>query len=96
MRCGDDIGSEYQVRIILIFIIIFLYPFQSLAKREHPEKWYQERWCKENNGHVEVALPDGTRHNLLDFRFCFRNSDLSPFSSEFLSLHLKQEFILCF
>ena len=36
--------------------------FRSLlAKREHPEKWYQERWCREQGGQVEVVLPDKTR-----------------------------------
>ena len=35
------------------------------AKREHPEKWYQEMWCKVNNGEVEVVLPDGTRCDCL-------------------------------
>lgn len=35
------------------------------AKREHPEKWYQEMWCKANNGEVEVVLPDGTRCDCL-------------------------------
>jgi hypothetical protein len=32
-----------------------------LAKREHPEKWYQQKWCEANKGQVEVVLPDGTR-----------------------------------
>jgi hypothetical protein len=32
-----------------------------LAKREHPEKWYQERWCREQDGQIEVILPDKTR-----------------------------------
>jgi hypothetical protein len=32
-----------------------------LAKREHPEKWYQERWCREQGGQIEVVLPDKTR-----------------------------------
>jgi len=36
-------------------------PPQLLAKREHPEKWYQERWCQEQGGQVEVVLPDKTR-----------------------------------
>ena len=44
------------MKIILIFVIIFLFPFEILAKRGQPEKW-----CTENNGQVEVALPDGTR-----------------------------------
>jgi hypothetical protein len=32
-----------------------------LAKREHPEKWYQERWCREQGGQIEVVLPERTR-----------------------------------
>ena len=31
------------------------------AKREHPEKWYKERWCWEQGGQIEVVLPDKTR-----------------------------------
>ncbi|UCD31997.1 MAG: hypothetical protein JSV38_14735 [Desulfobacterales bacterium] len=30
-------------------------------KREHPEKWYQEKWCREQRGQVEVVLHDKTR-----------------------------------
>jgi hypothetical protein len=32
-----------------------------LAKREHPEKWYQQTWCEAQKGRIEVVLPDGTR-----------------------------------
>jgi hypothetical protein len=35
------------------------------AKREHPEKWYQEKWCEANKGQVEVVLPNGTRCDCL-------------------------------
>jgi hypothetical protein len=49
------------MRIVSIFIIIFLFPSLLLAKREHPEKWYQERWCREQGGQIEVVLPDRTR-----------------------------------
>ena len=30
-------------------------------KREHPEKWHQQKWCEAHEGQVEVVLPDGTR-----------------------------------
>jgi hypothetical protein len=30
-------------------------------KREHPEKWYQEKWCRQQGGQIEVVLPDKTR-----------------------------------
>jgi hypothetical protein len=36
-------------------------PSLLLAKREHPEKWYQEKWCREQGGQIEVVLPDKTR-----------------------------------
>jgi hypothetical protein len=49
------------MRIVSIFIIIFFFPSLLLAKREHPEKWYQERWCSEQGGQIEVVLPDKTR-----------------------------------
>jgi len=49
------------VKIALIFIVISLFPSPLSAKREHPEKWYQQKWCEEHSGQVEVVLPDGTR-----------------------------------
>jgi hypothetical protein len=48
-----------KIPLILVFIVLF--PSLLLAKREHPEKWYREQWCKAHKGQVEIALPDGTR-----------------------------------
>jgi len=31
------------------------------AIRQHPEKWYQKKWCEEQKGRIGVVLPDGTR-----------------------------------
>jgi hypothetical protein len=39
-----------MVKVALIVSVIFLFPSLLLAKREHPEKWYQERWCREKGG----------------------------------------------
>jgi hypothetical protein len=50
-----------MVKPALIIIIIFIFPSLLFAKREHPEKWYQERWCREQGGQIEVVLPDKTR-----------------------------------
>ena len=51
-----------MVKVALIVSIIFLFPLQVvLAKREHPEKWYLERWCREQGGQIEVVLADKTR-----------------------------------
>jgi hypothetical protein len=48
-------------RATLIIIAIIIFPSLLLAKREHPEKWYQVKWCEAHKGRVEVALPDGAR-----------------------------------
>ena len=52
--------SKFE-KLLLILYIIFLFPSFLMAKREHPEKWYQERWCREQGGQIEVVLPDVTR-----------------------------------
>ncbi|UCG05291.1 MAG: hypothetical protein JSV83_15380 [Desulfobacterales bacterium] len=33
----------------------------SMAKREHPGKWYQKKWCEAHQGRIEVVLQDGSR-----------------------------------
>jgi hypothetical protein len=48
-------------KLALIFVIMLMFPALLLAKREHPERWYQEQWCAAHEGRVEVTLPDGTR-----------------------------------
>jgi hypothetical protein len=53
--------SNIASKATLILIIIFIFPAPLLAKREHPEKWYQQKWCKAHRGQIEVVLPDGTR-----------------------------------
>jgi hypothetical protein len=50
-----------MVKVALIIFMIMIFPPMLLAKREHPEKWYQERWCREQGGQIEVVLPDKTR-----------------------------------
>jgi hypothetical protein len=45
----------------LIIILTVIFPSLLLAKREHPEKWYQVKWCQAHKGQVEVVLPEGTR-----------------------------------
>jgi hypothetical protein len=50
-----------MVKVALAIILIFLFPSLAFAKREHPEKWYQEQWCRERGGQIEVVLPDRTR-----------------------------------
>jgi hypothetical protein len=49
------------MKVVLIFIMIFVFSSPLFAIRQHPEKWYQKKWCEEQKGKVEVVLPDGTR-----------------------------------
>jgi hypothetical protein len=49
------------VKISIILFAMFLLPPHLWAKREHPEKWYQQKWCEAQKGQVEVVLSDGTR-----------------------------------
>lgn len=46
-------------------MLLVLLPASVWAGHGHPEKWYQERWCAENRGEVEVVLPDRTRCDCL-------------------------------
>ena len=52
-------------KTVISLILIILFPAMVLAKREHPERWYQEQWCKAHAGQVEVVLPGGTRCDCL-------------------------------
>jgi hypothetical protein len=53
--------SNITSKATLILILIFIFSALLLAKRNHPEKWYQQKWCEAHRGKVEVVLPDGTR-----------------------------------
>ena len=43
----------------LFCFVIIVAP--AYASHSHPEKYYQDKWCNENNGQTEVVLPDKTR-----------------------------------
>ncbi len=50
-----------RLLIVAIILLVGVCPAQAGKKRLHPERWYQERWCAEHNGRMEVRLPDRTR-----------------------------------
>lgn len=60
---------------VWVLVFCLLVPINSFAKRNHPEKWYQEKWCRDRGGKVEVVLPDRTRcdcltsENAIEFDF---------------------------
>ncbi|MBU1041295.1 MAG: hypothetical protein KKF77_09370 [Proteobacteria bacterium] len=41
-------------------LLACLCPPAHAAGHEHPERWYQERWCS-TRGEMEVVMPDKTR-----------------------------------
>ncbi len=43
----------------MLSLFCFLSP--AWAKHIHREKYYQEKWCADKSGRVEVVLPDRTR-----------------------------------
>ncbi|MCP3942404.1 MAG: hypothetical protein GY710_13080 [Desulfobacteraceae bacterium] len=49
----------------LCLLLLFIIPTISHAKHLHPEKWYQNKWCAEQNGQTEYRLPDKTRCDCL-------------------------------
>ena len=53
------------MRKLLIVLILVLLPAVASAKNLHPERWYQEKWCTEHGGQVEVILLDRTRCDCL-------------------------------
>ena len=51
--------------ILLVCLFGGFVPTGALAKHQHLEKWYQNKWCAEHRGQAEVVLPDGTRADCL-------------------------------
>lgn len=47
-------------KVMALFLLLTLFS-PVYAKRLHPEKWYQTKWCQEQGGEIEVTLPDRTR-----------------------------------
>jgi hypothetical protein len=74
----SGIRSKVQMKIALILIIVFLFPSLLLAKREHPEKWYQEQWCKAHKGQIEVVLLDGKAHREGHLKMAHEFAQIGP------------------
>ena len=55
----------FNLKIIIVSIVISILPTITHAKHLNPESWYQENWCKRNNGVIEHILPDRTRVDCL-------------------------------
>jgi len=54
--------KKYTRLLILTLLILTFFSLQSIAKRNHKEVWYQEKYCE---GEMEVVLSDGSRVDCL-------------------------------
>ena len=48
-------------KIIIILLILGGFPAYASANPKKNEKYYQQKWCKEHQGKIEVVLKDQTR-----------------------------------
>ena len=51
--------------LIILFFIGLFFQAQAQAGHLHPEKYYQEKWCRAHGGQAEVTMPDHTRCDCL-------------------------------
>ena len=51
--------------LTLLSAAIFFIISPAFAKHIHTERYYQEAWCAEQGGEVEVRMKDGTRVDCL-------------------------------
>ncbi len=81
-------------KITSISIVLSILPPPLWAQREHPEKWYQVKWCEAHQGQVEVVLPDGVRcdcvtdTHAIEFDFGNNWAHFTPFEDHTLILGL--------
>lgn len=48
-------------KAIICLVVLMTVSVSFAGSHVNKEKYYQERWCKEKGGQVEVVLPDKTR-----------------------------------
>jgi hypothetical protein len=64
------------MRKIILLILVLLIP-QVEAKHVNSERYYQEKWCNQNNGIAEYILPDKTRIDCLTKKYAIE-FDFAP------------------
>ncbi len=57
----------YLIRLVAVVSVLGLLcpPGWAGSRRLHPETWYQQKWCTQQQGRVEVPLSDKTRCDCL-------------------------------
>jgi len=53
--------NKLVFKLLTCLILFLVAPFFAFAAHKHHEKWYQQQWCRDHGGQIEVSLPDGTR-----------------------------------
>ena len=61
MRAPSICGETLIYIRYVVFLISICICTPCFAGHLHPEKWYQEQWCHEEQGQMEYVLPDKTR-----------------------------------
>jgi hypothetical protein len=56
---------NHVLSLIIFVAAICVLPQFAHGEIAHPEKWYQENWCREQSGQIEAILPDKTRCDCL-------------------------------
>ena len=49
------------IKLIILLTLMLIMTNICYASHKHPERYYQDLWCAEQNGKVEVILQDKTR-----------------------------------
>ena len=57
------------MRIIFVFLAIFLSINSAYCEHMYPEKAYQAKWCKAHNGQLEYRLADKSRVDCLTEKY---------------------------
>ena len=63
-KAFNDLLKKLFSFIGFVFLLVFLSQ-PCLSKHLNTERDYQEKWCDENGGQVEVTMPDKTRCDCL-------------------------------
>lgn len=54
-----------MLRLLYFYFLWICLCTSCFAGQNHPEKWYQDKWCAERKGKTEVVLKDMTRCDCL-------------------------------
>jgi hypothetical protein len=62
-----SIEARLEMKTLSLLLTILFFASPAFAKHINVERYYQDIWCAEQNGQVEVRMEDGTRCDCLTF-----------------------------